>query len=374
MNNTDIKVSVIMPIYNAYDYLKPALESVLDQTLREIEIICIDDGSTDSSYELIKEYQKQDERVRIVTETNAGPALARNNGIKRARGEYIAFLDADDFFEPNLLELLYNAAEEKKLDIAVAEYDIYNSRKAVFEKAQPAEHEEILNQNEVTSKNENPDHILLSVNGAAWNKLFRRTFVIEKQLTFLPDVKIYEDVYFVVTAMCLAERVGKVFETLVHHRIYTDQSRAKMFRKYYSQVPVAYLKIKEFMTHNGMYAPLSSSFLNLSASRCYKIYNLLGSDAKEHFWDMLHSEFAEQLGWQGRDTDDFEELDVCEFAANVLLYTYKQYKKRIAKGHYLNLDRLRVILKNAHTKKKIRAFFSFLRFRKKKKAENGETR
>ena len=142
-----VKVSVIMPIYNAYDYLRPAIESVLDQTLTEIELICIDDGSTDNSYELIKEYQQKDERVRIVTETNAGPSLARNNGIKRARGEYIAFLDADDFFEPTLLEKLYTAAVEKDLDIAITEYDIYNSHKATFENAQLAEYEDIFTEN-----------------------------------------------------------------------------------------------------------------------------------------------------------------------------------------------------------------------------------
>lgn len=369
MNNTDIKVSVIMPIYNAYDYLRPAIDSVLDQTLGEIELICIDDGSTDDSFELIKEYQKSDERIRIVTETNAGPALARNNGIKRARGEYLAFLDADDFFEPTLLEKLYLEAKEKDLDIVISEYDIYNSRKATFEAAQPSEHEEIFENGEVTSKRLRPDRIFLSTNGAAWNKLFRRSFVIDKQLHFLQDVKMYEDVYFVVSALSLAERVAKVFEVLVHHRIYTDQSRAKMFRKYYSQIPVAYSHMKEFLRQRGMYAPLSTSFLNLTASRCYKIYNILGFDAKENFWDMLNSEYAEKLGWQNREAEEFEEREVCEFVANIILYTHKQYKKRVAKGHRLNLNRLKATCKNNSFKKKLGAFFAKVTFRKKKKAE-----
>ena len=368
MSNTDIKVSVIMPIYNAYDYLRPAIDSVLDQTLREIELICIDDGSTDSSFELIKEYQQRDERIRIVTETNAGPALARNNGIKRARGEYLAFLDADDFFEPTLLEKLYNIAKEKDLDIAISGYDMYNSRKATFENALPSEHEEIYDGGVVTSKNESPDKIFLSTNGAAWNKLFRRSFVLEKQLSFLVDVKMYEDVYFVITAFSLAARVGKVFETLLHHRIYSDQSRAKMFRKYYSQIPFAYLKIKEFLMHNGMYAPLSTSFLNLTASRCYKIYNVLGFESKDNFWDLLHGEYAEKLGWQNRDAEEFEEKEVCEFVANVILYSYKQFKKRVAKGHQLNLERLESTFKNNRIKKNLCAFLAKITFMKKKKA------
>ena len=89
-----VRISVIMPVYNVEDYLKESLESILNQSFMDFEVICIDDGSTDKSLEILKEYQEKDDRIRIVTETNAGPALARNNGIRRARGEYLAFLDA----------------------------------------------------------------------------------------------------------------------------------------------------------------------------------------------------------------------------------------------------------------------------------------
>ena len=83
----DILVSVVMPVYNACGYLRPAIESIMAQTLTNIEIICVDDGSTDTSLDMIKIFQKNDDRIRIITETNAGPGLARNNGLKRARGE-----------------------------------------------------------------------------------------------------------------------------------------------------------------------------------------------------------------------------------------------------------------------------------------------
>ena len=122
-----------MPIYNAYEFLRLAIESVVSQTLRELEIICIDDGSTDHSVEIVKEYQKTDDRIRIIAENNAGPALARNNGIKRARGEYLAFFDADDFYEPTFLEALYTIAKRDDLDIAISRYDIYNNRRQRFE-------------------------------------------------------------------------------------------------------------------------------------------------------------------------------------------------------------------------------------------------
>ena len=331
-NDADIKVSVIVPIYNAYDYLRPALDSILCQTLAEIEVICVDDGSTDHSLEILKEYQERDGRVRIVTETNAGPALARNNGIRRARGEYVAFLDADDFLEPTFVEKLYEIAKRDELDIAISKYDIYNTRKARFEPAPSADASDIFAPGVVTSKNEHPDCILSSTVGSAWNKLFRRTFLEEKQLLFLTDAKIYEDVYFVVTAMSFAERVGKVFEVLMHHRIHSEQARAKMFKKYYSQIPLVYVSIREFLTSRGMYAPLSVSYVNLSASRCYKIFNLLSHDSKEEFWNSLFSEYSKKLGWDDSSLEDIFDGEVREFARNVVNYDYAQYVKRCEKG------------------------------------------
>lgn len=375
----DIKVSVIIPVYNAYDYLRPAMDSVIYQTLREIEIICVDDGSTDHSLEIIKEYQKNDDRIRIVTEANAGPAVARNNGLNRARGEYLAFFDADDFLEPSFLEALYKRSKEKDLDIAISGYDIYNSKRATFTKEDGAEHGEIFDDGTVTSKNENPDYILSSTTNSAWNKLFRREFIISKGIRFLENVRMYEDVYFVVSAMALAARIAKVPEILMHHRVHSEQSGVKSFKKYYSQVPVVYAKTKEFLMHNGMYAPISFSFLNLSASRCFKILNLLGGDDKETFWNMIHESYVDTLGWADRTANDFESSEVCEFVASIQMYDYDEFKWRLSKGRKLKLDdaTLKQKYKAAKNKKKFRSFlarvFPFLLkvfSRKKKKSEN----
>ena len=368
MNANEIKVSVIMPIYNAYDYLRPALDSVLDQTLSEIELICIDDGSTDRSLEIIKEYQKADERVRIVTENNAGPSTARNKGLLRARGEYIIFLDADDFFEPTLLERLYDVSRSENLDIAVAKFDIYNNKKSTFSPAIEEEHGEIFAGGAVVSKNEQPNYILQSTTGYVWNKLFKTSFIKEKEIAFAPELYVFEDVYFVSAALALAERVGRIDEVLVHHRIYSEQSRAKLFRKYYAQVPVVYMRIKEFLLQKGMYVPLARTYLNLSAGHCYKIYNILWKDAKEQFWDLLHDGYAVSFGWYQHESSSFESEEVCDFAANVGLYTHKQYEKRLKRGLTLNPKRIgtRVIARRIETApKKMRKRERFKRFIKK---------
>lgn len=354
----NIKVSVVMPIYNAYDYLRPAIDTVLGQTLTEIELICVDDGSTDNTLEILKEYHAADSRVRIVTENNAGPSTARNKGLNRARGKYVIFLDADDFYDHTLLEKLYNLAERDSLDIAVCKFDIYNNRKARYEDNIRSDHGEIFEDGKVVSHSDCPDVILSSTTGYVWNKLFLKSFLLEKELAFDPELMVFEDTHFMVTALSIADRVGKCFEKLIHHRVYSNQPRNKLFKKYYRQVPVIYTKIKEFLRSHGMYTPLSISFLNLSASRCYKIYNLLWYDAKEEFWNMLHEEYAEIFEWTKADPENFESPEVCDFVANVLVYNYKQYTKREDKGLKLHLKTVGKTLKAIQIRKKIKAFFT----------------
>nr|MBQ8890905.1 glycosyltransferase [Clostridia bacterium] len=353
----NIKVSVVMPIYNAYSYLRPAIDCVIDQTLQDIELICVDDGSTDHSLDILKEYQQLDKRVRIITQSNAGPSIARNKGLMRARGDFVIFLDADDFVENTLLEKLYTLAVEDNLDIAVAKFDIYNDKKARFEPAIKCDHGEIFEENRVVSKSTYPDCILQSTTMYIWNKLFRRSFLKEKELSFDPELRVFEDAYFVVTSLSLASAVGKVHEVLVHHRVYADQAKKKLFKKYFRQVPEIYARIKDFLMHYGMYTPLSQSFLNLSASRFYKIYNLLWSDAKEEFFDMYHFDYAERLGWTKAHPEEFEAEEVRDFVASVLMYTHKQYARRDGKGKRVKIDRVGPYLRFKARLEKFKGYF-----------------
>lgn len=111
------KISVIVPIYNAELYLEQCIESVLNQTLRDIELLLIDDGSTDNSFLICEKYKKRDNRIQLYTNKNVGQGLERNFGIKKSTGEYIAFLDSDDQYKENMLEKLYQRAIETNADI-----------------------------------------------------------------------------------------------------------------------------------------------------------------------------------------------------------------------------------------------------------------
>lgn len=115
--NKNILISVIIPVYNVEKYLRECLESIINQTFSEIEIICINDGSTDNSSGILEEYKKIDERIIVLTQDNSGASVARNTGLRMARGRYICFVDSDDMLIPTALEKLFETSEKDKLDI-----------------------------------------------------------------------------------------------------------------------------------------------------------------------------------------------------------------------------------------------------------------
>ena len=114
-----IKVSVIVPVYNTQDYLNECIDSVLNQSLADFELICIDDGSTDASLEILKDYEKKDNRIQVFSQKNSGLAASRNAGLNVAQGEYVLFLDSDDYLKSDTLEKLYNQAIENNLDLGI---------------------------------------------------------------------------------------------------------------------------------------------------------------------------------------------------------------------------------------------------------------
>lgn len=343
MQETDkIKVSVIMPVYNAYEYLRVAMDGVLDQTLTELELICVDDGSTDRSLDILKEYKAKDSRVRVLTENNAGPSWARNKGLSRARGKYIIFLDADDIYEPPLLQTLYDLAERDNLDIAVTEFDNYNMKSESFQRKIRPDREDIFEEGKIISRTTHPDHIFQCTENYVWNKLFRASFLKSRGLMFNQSLRVFEDVYFIMTAFALADRIGKNFDLLVHHRIYSGQSRTKLFRKYYMQVPDIYLGIKQMLMKHGVYLPLQRSYLTLTATRCYKVYNVIWWVAKAELWEKLHEGgYAEKLGWEALLKDEIEDEEAQVFATSALVNTHKKEIKRFRRDLSLKPGRAR---------------------------------
>ena len=125
----NIKVSVILPVYNVEKYLKQCLDTIVGQTLKEIEILCVDDGSTDDSVQILKEYEQKDHRIKVLSQKNAGAGAARNLGLRHASGKYLSFLDSDDFFEPDMLETAYEQAERYQAEMVVFRSNQYLTEK-----------------------------------------------------------------------------------------------------------------------------------------------------------------------------------------------------------------------------------------------------
>ena len=181
---SQIKVSVIVPVYNTRTYLPQCLDSLCGQTLKEIEILCIDDGSTDGSAEYLEEAAKRDGRIRVFRENNTGAGAARNIGLLEAKGAYLAFLDSDDFAEPQMLERMYREAWDAAADICVCQARRWHEDLKIYTDLPGAMREELLPDLQVFSWEDMPDAIFDAFHNWPWNKLFRREFIELEDIAF----------------------------------------------------------------------------------------------------------------------------------------------------------------------------------------------
>ena len=213
-------ISIIMPLYNAERFLKETLQSIADQTYQEYELICIDDASEDSTFEILEKSQKEDPRIRIFqNEKRQGAAFSRNKGLRYAQGDYVSFLDGDDLFNEEMLELAYGCAVEKKLDIIIFEYlrvktewiQLKHKQKLRIDRSEQFKQKYCKTPFSLASVK--PEEYC-SWASAPWNKLFRRQFLLEQQLEF-QNLSCSNDVFFVEMSLFLADRMMYLEDTRV---------------------------------------------------------------------------------------------------------------------------------------------------------------
>lgn len=180
LNTDNTKVSLIIPVYNVEAYLRKSLDSAVNQTLDDFEIIAVNDGSTDSSYEILKEYENKYDNFRVINQKNGGLSAAKNAGIKIAKGEYIAFLDSDDYLDKNFLETLYNMAVNNNAEIACCNFKFY------FPKSDIKIRMPILSKGGVYSKRRALKELILdcTMHHFSWNKLCKRSIFEENNIQF----------------------------------------------------------------------------------------------------------------------------------------------------------------------------------------------
>lgn len=194
---TKPKVSVVVTSYNDEEFVEKCLRNIVEQTLEDIEIICIDDVSQDSTVKIVKELAKKDKRIRvIVNEENQGVSASRNRGIMEARADYVMFCDADDYYETTTCEELWRAIESNKADLAVAEVNvIYYAHREM--KASDDNYYTL----KYYGKQVLTDDVIYNTDLAPTNKIFRKTVIENNNISF-PEGHRYEDAYFCVAYMC----------------------------------------------------------------------------------------------------------------------------------------------------------------------------
>lgn len=294
---SDIKISVVIPVYNAQKHLSDTLESVCRQTLKEIEIICVDDGSTDNSREIISEFMLKDSRISLIKQANLYAGAARNNGLKQAKGEYVVFWDADDFFKENALEIMYEKSVADAADICICNALKYYTE---FDKSLLTDefvNYGILPKTTPFNKNDIPDKIFNIGANVPWNKMFRTEFIRKNGLEF-QCIRQANDTYFVLMAIFLAERITYVKNRLVHYRCDTEGSITS------GKVAVppcafdAYMYLKNELEKQETYTKENKkSFVNRAARGMLRILHITATQADfEKVRDFLVNEGFAGLG------------------------------------------------------------------------------
>lgn len=193
-----IKVSVIVPVYNVEDYLVECLESLVSQTLKEIEIICVNDGSTDGSMAILEDYKKKYPAIKVFTKPNGGLSDARNFGLKHATGEYIAFVDSDDYVHVNMLKVLYEAMIDAQADLCVSQIkEVYQTEK-----------KDLIDHNEIYPMLGHP---------TVWNKLYKHEWIKMFDIEF-PVGLWYEDNVFTYKYLLNQPKIVYVEDFLYYYR------------------------------------------------------------------------------------------------------------------------------------------------------------
>lgn len=249
------KISIIVPVYNVEEsFFRKCIDSLINQTVADIEIILINDGSTNNSPQLCDQYAKKDSRIKVFHQENQGVSVARNKGISEATGEWITFVDPDDWVELDMCEKLINNLKDGNYDILVFSYfEVYENRinKILWGKQKSydlAQNEYEILQNNILSYNKN---FMPSYFGAVWGNLYRRKFIIDNGISFIPGLTKAQDAVFNLYALEYAKKIKYLNEAMYYYR----HNESSVCYKYNPNIDEPLIRllnsIKEFIDVSG---------------------------------------------------------------------------------------------------------------------------
>ena len=293
-------VSIIIPVYNCQNFIKECLDSLIVQTLDNFEVIIVDDGSSDLSVQIVKDYLSRDARFSLIQQNHQFAGTARNVGIDVAKGEYLLFLDSDDFFDRNLLKEAYITAKTYNADICVFGASRYDDKTKKITKmtwvCDPTRCPE-----SVFSKINNCENLFSFTSAAPWTKLFKREFILDKNIRF-QKIRSANDVLFVLTSLAEAERIVILDKQLVFYRVNSGNSLQQTKDKDPFSFYKAISGLKQELIKRGLYEHLEKPFLNYALNSC--IFNLKTLKNKENFvklFNELNQEIFPKLNFAKYD-------------------------------------------------------------------------
>lgn len=280
MSQTDNKVSVVVPIYNVEKYLNRCLQSIINQSYKNIEIILVNDGSTDNSLQIAEEEEKNDSRIKIITQKNQGLSMARNTGIQHATGEYICFVDSDDFVHKDYVKCLIENLEENDSDISVCDYLYINEKDETWSKKNKVE--------KIFSNLEAINDLLVGnqeTEVMAWNKLYKLSLFKENNI-FFPKGKLHEDNFTTYKLYYYAKKISLIPDKLYFYLQRTDSIMGKKFNIKRLDVLQAVEETKSFFKKEN---------INLEPEiECYELNTRIGL-LNNMVRDRFYGEAREQL-------------------------------------------------------------------------------
>ncbi len=299
-------VSVVIPAYNCEEHIEQALRSVIEQTLQDIEVICVDDGSTDCTGAILDVFAEHDSRVRVIHQANAGEGAARNAGLALARGRYLHFMDADDFLDRTMLKKMSDAAQRGDCDIVICGVSFYNTQTG---KSGPMDwgcNWRAFPYGTFTCL-DNPDDIFRCFQNWTWNKLFCAEFVEREGLRF-DEVQRCADLYFVMCALVTASAIRCVPEQLYYYRTNNPTSNIATCDRAPLDFYQSFERTHDWLVRRGVYEPVAKAFRNWAIGAVFSNFCQLRSwNAFCELYDYLRADDCAALHALG--LLDMEESD-----------------------------------------------------------------
>ena len=330
-----VEVSVIIPVYNVEKYLKECLDSVVNQTFEDIEIICVNDGSSDSSLSILEQYACQDDRIIIFSQENKGLGASRNVGLNIAKGKYVLFVDSDDYLELNALKELYDISEEKSLDVLIFKLiNFYDETKESFCETY---HEMPYFNNHVKDicfNYEDISDFVIDVDVTAYTKFFKKDFISDFRFN---EHLIFEDNLFTMQYIFKAKRMYFYDSHLYHRRIRENSIITNKSKNYADVIPIFNLiieKIKEY----GIYDEFKEELFRRKIQAIFFRFNLIAAEFKEYFFTKIKEDFFEKQQ-EYENEINFEAVDL---KFKLLFYcvlesdSYNQFELKVEKYELKN--------------------------------------